>query len=622
VVIARRRLILLTFLFLSFVMAVLMPAQSAFAGIWDGRAFRRYDPGGYSYFENRRLWSYEYYTGIPSYVIGSGVHGMGSVDQFVNFLRDKNRNSADNISGRRDKAGSAFIVQTLLGRSGDQANANGGRNIRDSDFTDLTQRLNAATINWNTIVCTDAINTMSGLTGSNGQGDVMRDPDTWDNKCEPGIRITDRSGNVYRIFHRCANPVGDNRGLVEGLDFNLTPSISGSPSGAVEAGSSIRLNPHIDNSGATASTSVRWWLTEERNGGGQAEFTSGNRSFNRGGTTFGPVYRTAPDAPAGTEMCYRLWVQPIAHNNGDSRQSGGFCVTIAVSPKVQVTGGDVIVGKAATSDIVTSTIRKNVSGDRTFGSWGEYAVVASGTVSGMASGAGYSGGARSDQFCAVSYLTITNAGSGSCTSSTVKGNYRAGTSLPSIETRFTGTTNRGANPTIDLAAEPNGVYTGSGTIRVSASADIGVGRWVVINARSANVVIEGDIRYTGASLSSADEIPQVVIIANNITINESVSRVDSWLIANGSSGRIATCNISSTSELNANRCSTPLTVNGPVASRQLLLYRTGGSGTGARSGDPAEVFNLRPDAYLWATSYSGGSGRLQTVSTQELPPRF
>ena len=75
-------------------------------------------------------------------------------------------------------------------------------------------------------------------------------------------------------------------------------------------------------------------------------------------------------------------------------------------------------------------------------------------------------------------------------------------------------------------------------------------------------------------------------------------------------------------QLDAGRCDDRLTVNGPIAARQLLLYRTAGAGTGSASGQPAEVFNLRPDAYLWATYYSSTAGRIQTVSTQELPPRF
>ena len=54
----------------------------------------------------------------------------------------------------------------------------------------------------------------------------------------------------------------------------------------------------------------------------------------------------------------------------------------------------------------------------------------------------------------------------------------------------------------------------------------------------------------------------------------------------------------------------------------LLLRRTAGAGRGAASGDPAEVFNLRPDAYLWASYMQRDANKVRTVKTTELPPRF
>jgi hypothetical protein len=63
-------------------------------------------------------------------------------------------------------------------------------------------------------------------------------------------------------------------------------------------------------------------------------------------------------------------------------------------------------------------------------------------------------------------------------------------------------------------------------------------------------------------------------------------------------------------------------VNGPVVTGKLVLNRTAGSGTGAQSGDPAERFNLRPDAFLWARLQATGNDKAQTVYSTELPPRF
>jgi hypothetical protein len=187
----------------------------------------------------------------------------------------------------------------------------------------------------------------------------------------------------------------------------------------------------------------------------------------------------------------------------------------------------------------------------------------------------------------------------------------------------------------DAASSPQGLFTSHDTgnpvvsdpITISAK-NIAKGQWMVINAPNAEVTITGDIKYANGPFQSIGDIPQVVIIAKNIHIASGVRQVDAWLIAQGSTaagtGILDTCAISNsyTTRLTVNVCNAPLTVNGPVMAQQLWLRRTGGSGLDDTSGDPAEVFNLRPDAYLWGYARASTSGRVQTVYTQELPPRF
>ena len=155
-----------------------------------------------------------------------------------------------------------------------------------------------------------------------------------------------------------------------------------------------------------------------------------------------------------------------------------------------------------------------------------------------------------------------------------------------------------------------------------------VGKWIVINAPLANVVISGDIRYANGPFVDASRLPQLVIIANSITINDTVRTVDAWLVAPGrvqggavAGGVIQTCNHAA-SALNEGVCANPLTINGPVIANRLVLLRTAGAGAGVSAGDPAETFNFRPDAYIWALRQSQSSGRVTTVSTKELPPRY
>jgi len=148
------------------------------------------------------------------------------------------------------------------------------------------------------------------------------------------------------------------------------------------------------------------------------------------------------------------------------------------------------------------------------------------------------------------------------------------------------------------------------------------GRSVIIYAPNNDVVINGNLMYTTGAISSVGQVPQLVIIAQNITINEGVTQVDAWLVAKtAGQGNIYTCNVAFTS-LTTSRCSSRLTVNGPVISNTIHLRRTAGAGANADGPRAAEVFNLRPDAYFWGVSQSTETGRIPTVMTKELPPRF
>jgi hypothetical protein len=217
----------------------------------------------------------------------------------------------------------------------------------------------------------------------------------------------------------------------------------------------------------------------------------------------------------------------------------------------------------------------------------------------------------------------------------VKGNYQSAPSIPDVGASFpvnSSTRSLGTNTAIDIGArKPQGVYTATGNITLTGGGKpIAKGQWFVLNAPNANVTITGDINYTNEVLHGIKDIPQVVIIAKNITIADTVTHVDAWLIAKGNGatdGVLNTCAWAGavnplTDPLTVNMCNQPLVINGPVMAQKLFLRRTAGSGTGPASGDPAEVINLRPDAYLWSYEQAISNGRVQTVYSQELPPRF
>ncbi len=583
----------------------------------------------------------------------STAASIARAKQLVVDLRARYNNTVYSTYGPWNRAGSAFIVNTMLGRGIDDPDKS--RTITSADWTDLENRLvdraSKNRINWNQDFGTGGQDTFTRVI-RNRDG-VWRWDVVYDNemRTDNGLTIRNDDGSVaYRMWYTCANPVGSMSGLPEAPTYDLTPTISGSPSSS-EPGGSVSLTPTIRNGDPGTSISVNWQVTRfivpknatPRSGGTSALTTNPVAYYNDGNsysatsiaTGTGTFTNSSPalsigtqtigDYEVGTKICFGLSVEPYTETSTDWRHSNPFCVIVAKAPKIQVIGGDVWVGRDGDGSIDTSSIRKTVSGTaRTYGSWGEYALIAAETISGMASGAGYSNGATTTDICEVSYLTITNAGSTTCSPSTPKGGYTLGGSLPDVGARFSGGSNGGG--AINLQSASSGIYTGNANLRLhggGGNADIASGKWIVINAPTSTVTIDDDIVYDNGPFTRISQIPQVIIIANQINIDGDVTQVDAWLMATGADGRISTCDdYASATQLTESRCDNQLTINGPVAAKEISLYRTAGAGTGSNTGDPAEIFNFRPDAYLWAINFNADNNRLQTVSTKELPPRF
>lgn len=577
-----------------------------------------------------------YFTGLPFVgstfnVLNDGIPSGTDKGGMVGYIESLYRNSPWNSA---DYVGSAYIIQTMRG-------TNDHNWPDEADIADWKAKVFSPSITFSWEHYSAAKNTARFY--NNGARDVSRYDG--DGAAYYSMVFRNSSGSVvYVIKQICGNPLGSLPGLPNPINFDLEPTINASPDSS-EGGSQVTLAPSVNNTGSTSSTSVQWQLTRfvvpanvnppPRNpdssqtpvqyyGNGAQVIQSGTRVFNRGVNAIPANPYALEDLPVGTKVCFALSVQPRSHTTSNWRHGTPDCVVISKKPKVQILGSDLFVGKNATSRITTSSTTKNVSGtNRTFGSWGEYGVAASGAIVGMASGAGYSGGGTSSLFCDVSFLTFTSAGNGSCTPSSAKGSYVMNKALPDISARLVPRASLGANPTVNVTTTATNVYSATGNVSITSSGQVSAGRWVIINAPTATVTIRDNIIYTNGGLTTIRDIPQVVIVANDIRIEGDVTQVDAWLIATGASGNLVTCSdVASANQLRANNCNQRLTVNGPVVARHLFLYRTAGAGVGAQTGSPAEVFNLRPDAYLWATAFSADAGRLQTVSTQELPPRF
>ena len=158
--------------------------------------------------------------------------------------------------------------------------------------------------------------------------------------------------------------------------------------------------------------------------------------------------------------------------------------------------------------------------------------------------------------------------------------------------------------------------------------------------------------YTDVSTESITKLPQILIFAKNINVLSKVNRVDAWLILDedNASNNLNTC--SDINEPSAEQCSETIIFNGPVFAKSLTLKRTGGANHGgglmagipadqrvlgtrydkheggyyAISSDgsvaPAEIFNLRSDAYYWGVGQAQRSGIAEVVYQRELAPRY
>jgi hypothetical protein len=228
------------------------------------------------------------------------------------------------------------------------------------------------------------------------------------------------------------------------------------------------------------------------------------------------------------------------------------------------------------------------------GSWGEYGVIVPGLVTSFGSNASLGGTSltfanrKSDGTPILGGFTQASGVAGLGTIPDVAGYMAKVVSLEYRDrTGVTEVTDVAKTANIDAYAH-NKVYTSTATVRITDD---------IINP------------------SKGADLGQMVIIAPNILIDPSVAQVDAWLIATNT---VNTCNVAGNPS--ADNCGTVLKINGPIMANHLLLNRTGGDDADLNS--PAEIVNLRGDAYIWVRRLSSLTGTVRTVYTRELAPRY
>lgn len=345
--------------------------------------------------------------------------------------------------------------------------------------------------------------------------------------------------------------------------------------------------------------------------------------------------------PVGTKVCYILSLnKPSEKAAPTNRHSPGVCVVIGKRPSAQVWGGDLHVGGAIPGDpegpnalaakIQTGLTVKAPPVDGVYGSWVEYGVFAPGTVVGVGSASGLKNGfhpatAGATQ-AAWSKLTFANTSGG-------YGSFADARVMPNVAEGLLS-----ASRTVSEITTPTASFNGGGIVSgvyekptgdlTLTGSVIERGKSVIVHVPNGTVTIDGNIAYTGDSLTSLNDIPRLVIIARNIDIKASVTNIDAWLIARNSpsgsgGGSINTCSDGPVA-LTINDCNQQLRINGPVIARDLHLRRTAGAGNGSdeNSDQPGEIINLRADAYLSALARRTDIAVPTTTYSVELPPRF
>lgn len=570
-------------------------------------------------------------NGLGSKVIEGGIpSSVKDKPTFIDFVLAKytgsdanynncaalDANTAAKITIKNNCIGAAYIIQTMRGPDDTGSWDHSFPNA--TDIIDWKNKINDSNIKYiNNTKRSSNYNTRIGFTAkaSFNPYDVFKYSSTVTD--EPSIVFTNSVGkDLYVVKRACGNPLGNLVGLkITTNNYNLMPTVDFPDlvSNTIEPGVSFRVVPSITNSGKDTSPSATYTLVKTIvNSVSTGATTSGTDTFSGYDTKNVLDYmETETDKPPGTNICFVLSVKPHSNLDQAAIDSQKSCVVIGKKPKIQVWGGDLLVG----GDTDTSVSTKS---GKTFGSWVEYAIFATGIIKNTASGAALANQGRAiSSACDYSTLSFANtASTGTCSGvdGTI-GHYSNYLAAPDVAARFPINSSTPIVPNADLSGL-SGVYTANANLTISGG-NIAKGKWVVINAPNRDVTITGDINYTSELLRSINDIPQVVIIANNITIRSSVGRIDAWLVAKN--GNIYTCDVDPKTVTD---CANPLRVNGPVIAGKLHLRRTAGSGSGAASGDPAEVFNLRADAYIWGYRMSVGDGRVQTVYATELPPRL
>ena len=454
------------------------------------------------------------------------------------------------------------------------------------------------------------------------------------------------NGNASSTVKRCASVP---------YNYNLTPKVYNVPT-AVQSGVPVKYTASVTNAGPTKSRSTEWRLVKfilppniavpsTGTGSMSPESYFGHGATKIAGTT-GRVFNVTttqvangtsatPGLPPGNLVCFALSVAPYSHANSNWRYGTPACAEVAKSTYVSVSGGDLLVGRnVAPSPSASIEVNRVVIAGNTYGSYSEYAAFAP-NISNIATGGNLattttrstpspSGNLGQPLTFANNKTAPTCTTIDGCFNSSMGARsdlYTKYTIKPDIYTLKPNTAN------LNLSSLTAGKYYYKLSSPLSIGGNLSKGVSVIVNT-TANITIASDIAYHQGPYTKLSDLPQLILATRaNISISNGVKKVDSWLYATGT---ISTCDAvqapaSYTAGLKVKAaCDKNLLIaNGPLSTGHLQLRRTYGADPNEKGlQQPAESFNLRPDAYLWSYAQADNPKLITTVFTRELPPRF
>ncbi|HSX32236.1 MAG TPA: hypothetical protein VLF43_03170 [Candidatus Saccharimonadales bacterium] len=568
--------------------------------------------------------------------IGGIPGSVNTANEWINLIKD------DLSSGNQHKVTAAqFVVLTMLGEPGGSPKSVSAAQLADwearvQSYASTSENGNRSTgpngrIDWNV-----SMHLACGIVNTyyqTAQHDVapFRNNAANSNCDDPSSRdrmivFRDASGNiVYMIRRLCMNPMGNLKPLAEPkpANFNLRPaittSIGGTPASTVEVGDTVRFQYFVANAGPDASPAVNCTLyanvhtgyfapapgsatTGSNPAGSIPPATGCPRAFTVGNTRI--AIEDVPITADNRTICRSLFVSPATPIIG----SRGYeaCVQVVRKPYVKVFGGDISAGNGLQTSTGTcantaaSIVGWNKRAPGYAGSGVQYAAYAAAAIRDVATASGNVAGAPAPSGLAFAN-TAANPAAG-----LFGGSFGQ---LPCIPDYYAG-----KPATAMILPTSVGAITASGVYQRNTSLSLAGG--VVQPGIRVTAYVDGDVYITSNITYGGTWTPATVplfrlIVRGNIYIDRNVTQLDGLYIAQpqGSSGGVLyTCATGAAALVPSNSlaatCGKPLTINGAVTARSIMLLRTNGSLSqstpteNSTSTTMAEKFNFVPSLWI------------------------